>query len=66
MKISIEGKPKEIAALVLELQERQSIRPKFVPETADGPIHDTKRVAMGASQEDILRYPCQDTNTNCE
>lgn len=42
--ITITGEPKEIAALVVALQERQiSGEIKFIPETADGPC------AVGAS-----------------
>lgn len=35
MKLIFEGEPKEIAALVLEIQGRQE--DEFIPETADGP-----------------------------
>jgi hypothetical protein len=36
--ITINGEPKEIAALVVALQERQiSSNTDFIPETADGP-----------------------------
>jgi hypothetical protein len=37
MKITIEAEPKEIAALVLEIQGRQNVDVKFVPETSEGP-----------------------------
>jgi len=52
MKIVIEGNPKEIAALVLELQERQNAKPKFVPETPEGPDCSAGKVATGASCTD--------------
>jgi len=37
VQVTITGEAKEIAALVLALQERRDLGPCFVPETADGP-----------------------------
>lgn len=47
MKIVIEGGPKEIAALVVALQERQDVSLAFVPETADGPYVNCAGVEKG-------------------
>lgn len=62
MKIIIEGNPKEVAALVLELQERQSTTPGFVPETAEGLCDSAEMVATGASDIDILKPLCSGTS----
>lgn len=55
MQIIIKGSPKEIAALVLKIQERQSVRPKFIPETSEGPCFCMEKVATGASCTDTLK-----------
>jgi len=60
VEVIIKGRPKEIAALVLELQERQpekfipcdsdseGTEPRvFVPETADGPCVNCDTVEKG-------------------
>ncbi|MBE6976243.1 MAG: hypothetical protein E7439_03480 [Ruminococcaceae bacterium] len=62
MKVILEGNPKEIAALVLELQERQSVRQKFTPETSEGLSCSTENVATGASRTDNPRFPCSSTS----
>ena len=62
MKIIIEGNPKEIAALVVEVQGRQSLNPKFVPETSEGPSCSTTNVATGASCTDIPKPSYLDTS----
>lgn len=41
------GEAKEIVALALELQERR--KPKFVPETADGPCTSDMKCAGGST-----------------
>lgn len=49
MKIIIKGDAKEIAALVVEVQERRiALEPSFVPETADGPCTNRKPVKSTA------------------
>ena len=53
MIITIEGNPDEFAALVLELQEQQSVRPRFVPETANEPCDSAEMVATGVSDTAI-------------
>ena len=45
--ILVRGEAKEIAALVLELQERQ--KPKFVPETSNGPCQGPMKERFTAS-----------------
>lgn len=49
MRINIKGEPKEIAALVAVIQEQRNVtiemrKPKFVPETADGPCSSGQTV----------------------
>ena len=63
--ITITGEPKEIAALVVALQERQiSGEIKFTPETADGPCFGGKNVETTAFSRDIRTLSSPDTN-NC-
>ena len=50
MELTINGTAKEIAALVVALQERQ--RPGFVPETADGPCSGPMVEAFTTSSGD--------------
>ncbi len=53
MEITIKGDPKEIAALALEIQERQKKEKREVPkgnmQHVEGPVydHDTGRVMAG-------------------
>lgn len=56
------GNPREIAALVLELQERQGTSPNFTPKTAEGPCYGTEKVATGASCTDNPKFPCSSTS----
>lgn len=49
MRIITEGNPKEIAALVVEVQGRHSLKPKFIPGTSEGLTCSTENVATGAS-----------------
>ena len=62
MKIKLDGNPKEIAALVLELQERRGKNVSFVPETSDGPCTGANKVAATASPVDSPTLPCPGTN----
>lgn len=62
MKIILDGNPKEIAALVLELQERQGKRVSFVPETSNGLCTCENKVATTASPVDSPILPCPGTN----
>lgn len=62
MKIILDGNPKEIAALVLELQERQGKSVSFVPETSDGPCTDANKVAATAAPADSPILSCPGTN----
>ena len=64
MNVTVHGTPKEIAALVLELQERREVD-SFVAETADGPCRSKCKVATGASYKDSPKYPHQDTSKPC-
>lgn len=73
MKIIIEGTPKEIAALVVELRERQPER--FAPSDSSseafalalpsGIVRSEEKIATGASSEDNQRSLCSDTSMNC-
>lgn len=73
MKITIEGTPGEIAALVVGVQGRQPecfactdlSSEAWVPECSHGIVRTMEKVATGASSEDNQRSPCSDTNTNC-
>ena len=58
MQVIIKGSPKEIATLVVEVQERQNARPKFVPETSEGPCLCTEKVTTGASGIGNPKSPC--------
>ena len=58
-----DGNPKEIAALVLKLQERQKL--KFVPETSEGVCFGPLVEGFTTSSEDNQRHPCSDTRTSC-
>lgn len=50
MKIEIVGKPKEIAALVLAVQERQS---QVVNQLALSPVYNTSRTQNNTSQSNL-------------
>lgn len=63
MEVVIKAEPKEIAALVLELQERQ--KPKFVPETSEGVCFGPLVEGFTTFSEDNQRHPCPDTRTSC-
>lgn len=73
MKITIEGTPKEIAALVVEVQERQpehftpsdSSSEAWAPKCSLGIVRSEEKIATGASSEDNQRSLCSDTSMNC-
>ena len=49
MEMTLKGTPKEFAALVLELQERQDAEPEIIPEATESQCYGSVKVATAIS-----------------